>query len=76
MILAKTDRDGNFEILENGDLGPVVEIFNELTDEYEQQGKMLISDEGLTREFATIEGGWDCVLIVAHGLAGAINVDD
>jgi len=75
MILVKTDREGNFEVLENGALGPVIEVFNDLTDEYENEGRMLISDHGLTREFATIEGGWDCVLIVAHGLAGSIKVN-
>jgi hypothetical protein len=75
MILINCNKHGFVKELSNSDnYEDLISIINSLIEEYESRGIMLISDttnESLARtlEFASIENGWECALILAHGYA-------
>ena len=50
------------------------EILNHLTIKYENKGLMLVEEKitpfrSRTCEFATIKGGWECILIIVEDFA-------
>ena len=73
MILINCNRQGFVEEIINSDnYQEITDIIDSLTEEYEARGIMLISDianNSLTRtlEFSSVENGWECALILAHG---------
>lgn len=85
MILIKCDRHGVVSELADSDIyTQLMETLECLTEELESDGIFLIKETatknlGRTLEFASVEHGWECVLILAHGYAkniGSKNDDD
>jgi len=71
MILLKVSHKEGVELIKESTWIELNEILNNLTIKYENKGLMLIEEKitpfrSRTCEFATIEGGWECVLIIAE----------
>ena len=77
MMLIRTKKSGKTDILYRGGYEHGYELLEQLTELFEnEQGLRLISEEGaLTREFATPETGWECVLMLVEGMCGNININ-
>jgi hypothetical protein len=65
MLLTRTNADGkSFDILTNATKKECYDKVNDLIEQYEKNGIMLVDESSFTFEFATKEKGWYCVLII------------
>jgi hypothetical protein len=74
MILLKVSHKKGVELIKNSTWIELNEILNHLTIKYENKGLMLVEEKitpfrSRTCEFATIKGGWECILIIVEDFA-------
>lgn len=78
MILIKCDRHGNvYDLEQDKDYTYLVDLVEEMTEELESNGVMLVNTtitDGMSRvdEFASIENGWECAIVIAHSRAKSV----
>ena len=69
MVLVLTNKYGvSFELC-SGEHNKVLDCLNKTINTFENNRVFLVKEDVYSYEFATIENGWECVLMVADGYA-------